>query len=284
MKNCVRILVIGIFMSFFSAISYAQGPYVDLCDSCNEAQMDSMAYDWVQANVSRSEAQEGVRKEYHVIDTDNQSVKSYEVWKRPQNTHPVGYVYVPRIIEIETPLNIQEGAETLFTEFTNLSAAIQGFTIPEEVIENPWQLTGCAFCENDIADFIRSSGEINMTMQRIENGLIFLNLAGERITKTWVIPLEAGGSITIEIELVNGGDIASVKVVNVIDADNNNVPLQPSGLSGSLLIRVENQSHASINHYLVRFGFKTENDQDTTVTIEECRRPNDPPSTLPNCF
>jgi len=276
---------------FLAGASQAQSQSINgaMCDGCAYSEKTSMAFDWTQTNISQAEAQSGVRKQYHIVDASEGTVTSFEVWKHPQTvTHlnPPRTVYIPRILESETPSDVESYAATLFSELADLDSAVASVTIPEEIIESPWEFVGCSSCANDVANFMRDSGVVGfgtMTSLRIQNALQFLGISNGTITKVWVVELESGGQVKIELTLVNGGDLLNVEVIQVIDSDNNIVPLQASGLN-NILITVQSQAPADIDYYLFRFGYMTGEEVDGKVLIEECRRPHDQPdNTVPLC-
>jgi hypothetical protein len=90
---------------------------------------------------------------------------TYEVSKVARYVYhisPPGYVYQPMAIAVTTPTDVSAKTTSLFNGIRNLKSSISDIVIPSDVIESAWEFTNCAYCANNVGDYIRENGQLDV--------------------------------------------------------------------------------------------------------------------------
>lgn len=286
MENYFMKIISNIFFLIlallFSSQSYAQSLNIGKCNGCTSSAKYSQAMNWASANIPNAS---NVKKLYHIIDFQNQNIVTYEVSRVARYVYhisPPGYVYQPMAIAVTTPSDVSAKTVELFNGIRNLKTSISDIVIPSHIIENAWEFSNCAYCANEVGDYIRANGQFDIFLTQLQGISRWLGITNDFLVDTYTVSLEDGGEIEIRLSLTETSVI--VEVLRVKDADNNNVPLSATNLSG-MQIMVRYNSPEVINHYLIKFGFILgDPDERGVVTIEECNRPGSPARpNIPSC-
>ncbi|WP_434952874.1 hypothetical protein ACRWQL_06965 [Shewanella sp. HL-SH4] len=254
----------------FSTSSYANN-YVE-CYDCSSEEMKSIALTWAKNNISVSEAQNNVRKDVHLINILNNDAESYRVHLQlVQIPPPLPSTYLPFGEKINTPIEILGPLSDLKASRSQLLSAGSTLTIPSSVISDAWQFTNCAFCENNVDDFLNShlNGEI-LTVQLTLTAIVkTFGLIETGIPETFRINLESGGYLELLIKLNNEPTSLKVVVTKAVDQDNNTVPFSADKLR-RLIIQVSSLNRAtSIDAFINNFNFAIPHRMGF-ITITDC--------------
>lgn len=258
-----------------------------LCSGCSATEKNNMALNWAASNITPTQAQQGIKLKFHVLDINEGSVTTFNVYKIYQYLpylNPPTYVYTPASEEINTSRDVVAKAQLLYQELDTLSSDLHLIVIPKSVIDSAWEIPNCAYCANNLSDYLNNHPDVNTGFDNVQNTLNWLNIVDGKLNETWILTLSDGGKVYVNFNLIQKGQIVVVDIVKVIDANNNTVPMEPDLWGGQILKgSVESAYFQSIQHYLWRFGYMFKPLPNGTVTVEECRNPSDPPSSKPLC-
>lgn len=275
MKYLKSLFLFTIFSFSFSATA----DYSILYDNCSDSKKRQLVSNFTNANISPAEAVQRVTKVVHIIDTRQKTVTSYDVWKDARYLsylNPPTYAYVPGYKEVPTYSRFQSKAEQLFAEIKKMDYAMSSIKVPKEVIGGAWEFTNCAYCENEVRDWLVNTEKINEPFYLVQNTLSYLNIVNGTLNKVYVLTLESGGKITVKLQVVNEGEVAQIKVTKVVDAKNNTVPLKSGGLNNLILKPPMNHYYQDMQHYLWRFGYTIKETPAGTVAVTVCRPKGQP--------
>src|SRR5690606_11724326 len=135
--------------------------------------------------------------------------------------YPYGYTYQPDVIETQTPDTFLNASNNFFAKKAQFKSTLNDLVIPISVIPSAWAFTNCAYCANDVADYIRSNSDVHTVWLQIVSIAQLLGLSGGPSAERHVIRLEDGGEIEIEIKLTDTS--ISIDIVKVTDPGNNEV-------------------------------------------------------------
>lgn len=267
MRTLLSFLVVIIFCSALQAKEMTK---TDVCTYCDLTEVKQRGLTFAQSQLANLEV--GDKINYHSLDlstyqTTTLSIKVIEV-PHLQTTQKVTIANV-----VETPQPIKLKASELKIAVAEAESVSGDITIPETVVSHPWEWVNCAYCENDVHDFITSQSNLTGILYTIEEITRGLGLLKTSLPNTYEIPMQGGGKVRIKITL-DANTKLIIKIHQVIDKNNNNVPLQVAGLGG-LRIRV-NGDAATINYWINAFNMGIVDIPNGTVTITDCEA-------LPSC-
>lgn len=279
-------LAIGMLLFMFHS-EQAKADASALCYGCSESDKSALAKSYALDNISPNEAKQGVKKTFHVIDMVDGSVttfEAYKIYKYLPYLNPPTSVYRPAAIPIVTSAAVISKASELKQTLTTLSKELNTITIPANIIDSAWEFPNCSYCANDISDYLNSHSDVTTGFTKVEKIMNWLNIVKGKLNEVWILDLAVGGKIHVKFNLVQQDNVIVVEIVKVIDDNNNTVRMDPSQWEGRTLKgTIQSDYWSSIQHYLWRFGYTFKPLPDGRVTITECRRPNSPPSNLPEC-
>lgn len=244
-------LYLAILFVFLNAIaSIANGNTVVECYNCAKP---STISSWGLTNLSRNETQR-----ITLVDLYNKEAMSFDVTLRDTPTLP-GIPSVPMVgyLPAPVPSDIKVMMDDLNEASYALVRAAQSKTIPKTVIESPWEFVNCAYCRADVSNYLNGilQGKINtvkLTAVTIGQALGLINTS---VPNKFLIELEAGGSILVELTVVNSPINLEVKILRVLDPDNNEVAQNIAELNG-MNIKVSVLKHVEdMNNYLNPHGY-----------------------------
>lgn len=208
---------------------------------------------------------------YNVLDTKSFGVDSYKITKYINPNFP----FISReqffitVNDTPTAPSLASKSIQLQSAAATISQQTSGNDIPISVLDDPWRYTNCAYCAVDIEDFLRSNAQFDTAVEVIDQLLKQFNITAVGLDNVYEMRLEAGGKLRLQLEVTNDGTLL-VKVVAVIDANNNVVPAT-SALLNNLQIRVGGAVSAQIiNGFITNYGFFVPNIPRGTVTIKDC--------------
>lgn len=253
------------------------------CNNCSIYDKKSSAESWTSNNTPRN----GTTKQLNVIDLTNNSITTYDtriITRYQSYVYPYGYTYQPVVTETQTPSDIANTANNLFAKKSQFSTTINNIVIPESVIPSSWAFTNCAYCANDVSDYIANNTNVHTLWLQMVSIAGLLGVSNGPTAERHVIKLADGGKIEIEIKLTDTS--VTIDVVKITDPNNNDVPKTSSQLHSGMTFRTSEIYFAHFDHYLIKLGYISNRDDRTgIVTIQECRSPGEPyPNTLPPCL
>ena len=95
-----------------------------------------------------------------------------------------------------------------------LVAEAEAKSIPKEVISSPWEFVNCSYCRADVSDYLNNSleGKIKTVEATAISIAQALNLINTSVPNQFQIPLETGGSILVELTVINSPIKLEVKI------------------------------------------------------------------------
>jgi len=218
-------ILFATWMLFFLLLSTkAMADASALCYGCSGSEKNNLAMDYALNNISPNEAQQGVKKKFHIIDMNDGSVATYEVYKIYQYIpylNPPTFVYSPAATPINTSSSVLAKANELKQEINALSDDLDLITIPADVIESAWEIPDCSYCANNISDYLNSSEDVSTHFSKVENVMNWLNVVQGKLNEIWVVKLSDGGKVHLKFDLIQQDTIIEVEIVKVVDANNN---------------------------------------------------------------
>ncbi|WP_448568381.1 hypothetical protein [Thalassotalea ganghwensis] len=279
------ITVLFVVLAFLKINTTHAEAYIE-CYKCSSTETKWSADAWAQKNVTQSEADRRIYKDVHIIDLYYRSITSYQVSLRtqpkPPPSNPFPPIYVPDSRLITTPSHLIAEINDLKNALQAVKEEAESLTIPKTILANAWESVNCAYCTNQINDYVnqQTAGKIATAQHVLEHFILMFGLINTSTPDTYIIPLEAGGKIIVKVKITNAPIQIDVKVLNYIDIDNNSVPPSSSKLK-NMRIRVTSKENANvINGYINVFSLHIP-EQTGTATITDC--PIGPDGISPEC-
>lgn len=265
-----------IFFSFlFTSTVSANTDIIGRCDSCTESQKRTLAEQSAVAYMTAAErASYGqIIKIINIADLKSDTLITFRVTSLRL---PVGGgtpVYGHQTVLITSSSTVQSKFNNVIHAKSDLKNAIEGSVIPTSVIGHPWEFVNCAYCENNIQDYLRAttSGKVESLWLNIQVLALSFGVLQAGLPATYTISLQGGGKIIIDTS-VSADMQLIVKIVKVIDADNNTVPNTSTNLKDMSIWIPNLEAGNSINIYIGSFGFNVPSGSVGIVTIEECTK------------
>ena len=219
----------------------------------------------------------------NVINIVENKVETYKIWLRPSDSSSAfPGRYIPYALLTPTSNDVKESMTSLKLARNNLAKASGELIIPSTEISNAWQVTNCAFCENNIERFVNNSlnGQIltvQLTLQEIAR---MFGLIQTGLSDNYRIKLESGGYVEVTMHLTAPPSTLKIVLTKTVDQNGNTVPLNKSGLDGLKLQMPSLDMATTVNAFLnghsyyitIRMGF---------VTVRDCL--NTPEGNYPRC-
>lgn len=247
-------------------VSKAADINMNACSDCSASQTEWMAKSYALSN----EAPIG-ESAFNVLDTRNFNIDSYKVTKYVNPNYPMisREPYFISVLETQTPPNLLSKSIDLQSAAAKISQHTSSNNIPVSVLDDPWRYTNCAYCSIDIEDFLRNNAQFDNAVEVIDQLLKQLNITAVGLDNIYEMGLDAGGRVRLQLEVTNEGELL-VKVVAVIDSNNNVVPAT-SALLKNLQIRLGGLvTPSAVNRFITNYGFYVPNIPRGTVTITDC--------------
>ena len=248
--------------------------YVE-CYQCSNSDTKSSADSWANMHVSQREADRRVTKDIHIIDLYNKLVTSYNVTLRSQPKPPPAAPFPPEYVPysqlIITPAHLQAEMNDVKGSMIALKQKAESLVIPTTVIENAWESIGCAYCQNQINDYVNQhiSGKLQTAQMVVERVALMFGLINTSTPDTYIIPLESGGHVVVKVTVTHAPTQLEIAVIKFVDIDNNTVPPSATNLK-NVRVRVTKVEYASsMNRYLNLFSFYIPL-QTGTATVTDC--------------
>lgn len=253
------------FSLFFSASILAAEPVVEPCSDCSSTQTE-----WMANNYALRKAPIG-ESVYNALDTKGFGIDSYKITKYINPNYPMISRDQFFITVVDTPTSPSLASKSI--QLQSAAAAISQQTsannIPASVLDDPWRYTNCAFCATDIEDYLRNNAQFDTAVEIIDQLFKQFNITAVGLDNVYEMGLDAGGRVRLKLEVTNDGKLL-VKVVAVIDANNNVVPAI-SSLLDNLQIKVGGVvTSQGVNGFITNFGFFVPIIPTGTVTIKDC--------------
>jgi len=230
--------------------AYASETVSGVCFGCDRSAKSRLAVNWAATHLSREDARQDVRQRYRVLDPLHESAVTFEVYKTADNA--------PMVEEVEPNPETRQKANSLFVSRQSLASTLDAIEIPASVVEDPWAFTGCTDCITEITAYLNSHDEISTRLMSIQDAQEALNIVDGSLNQEWVLTLEAGGKVHLDLTLEREGESSVADIQKVIDRNNNTVPLDPSRLSDGLALQGSMSYYDKIQHHLASFGYRFE--------------------------
>ena len=157
--------------------------------------------------------------------------------------------------------SVPSGISTMMTDLSNASnslvAEAEAKSIPKEVISSPWEFVNCSYCRADVSDYLNNSleGKIKTVEATAISIAQALNLINTSVPNQFQIPLETGGSILVELTVINSPIKLEVKILRILDTNNNEVQQDVTKLN-NMNIKAALEAHIEdMNNYLSPLGY-----------------------------
>jgi Cu/Ag efflux protein CusF len=256
-----KIISFALFITLFSFFGiskvYATDVYLQCYEQCSDMQKKKMVRSNVYHNATPDELFSGKRvyKKAHVVNLITGEVNSYRAIIMPPE-YDYDDVYVS-VGEMSVSSDVKNKIEPARKAFRALKVAASKVTIPKSEIGDAWDFVNCAYCENNVNDFISSSlqGKIETVSVTVATVTQILGLTQTAIPNIYRVNLESGGYIEIKMTLLNTPVVMAIKVLKVVDNNNNTVPLKAEGLNNLRIQVATFQDIIGINNKIRDFNF-----------------------------
>lgn len=253
-------MLLTIILILFSKTGLTSN-YIE-CYECSDEIMESKAYSWAYENLNITF--DDIYTDVHVINLVENEILSFKVKKIFNSLIPPNMIYnrpeaMFKIsgIKVDTPNVIKQPMVEFQNAKAKLKSASDALVIPTSIIQDAWQFTNCAYCENHVESFFNESlsGEIltvQMTLGTLASSFGLLKTA---IPNTYRISLEGGGYLQFSVILNNQPISVVVTITKVVDRDGNTVPFLSKDLQ-NLNISISSPERANqINSYILPYNF-----------------------------
>lgn len=254
-----------VLLALFCSGLYASYNNIEACVNCSYQQKL-----WQANNYALKSSPVGVT-DMHVIDLSNYSFQSFSVSKLINPFYPVSsnQKHVITLTDKPTPSDLISVSNQLISENLNVESASGSFQIPKNVLENAWEYVSCAYCANDMEVYIRNIGTLVTAAANIEAAFRVLGILATSLPSTYEISLESGGKARFILEVGSDGKLL-LKIISIIDSNNNSVPAVAIGLD-RLNVKLGGAVNADLlNRYLVPLGYYVPTGLIGRGTIREC--------------
>ncbi|WP_323815961.1 hypothetical protein [Cellvibrio sp. NN19] len=154
-----------------------------------------------------------------------------------------------------------------YAESDQLKNTVKSITIPSKVLANSWAFTNCAYCENDVADYIKSHSQLPTVWHQYVSTPQGKNLNNDRTRERLGIKLEDGGTIGIETRTTD--DSISIDIVTITDPNGNNVPKSAKQINKSTRYKSSAEYFPIIQNVLSEIGYMaTRNASTGIITLD----------------
>lgn len=267
-KSILPILMLSLFLS---VTSYAEEIYKE-CNHCSIAERKGVARGWGTTNMTYQDVINNTVQKVTVIDLTAREASTFNVTASLIQL-PNGYpnAIVGNAVETSTSTYVKNELSKLDNAFREFKDDVQSNSIPRELIPDSWQFVNCAYCENDLSDYLNA--QLRYQSETLARQVLTVaNIFGISTTglpNQYKIPLESGGYVVIEAELFNEPSELRIKLKKVVDSDNNTVPLVSANLRNLVLSLKTAGSAANVNNYINPFKFYVPI-RTGTVVIRDC--------------
>lgn len=183
----------------------------------------------------------------HIADIKNTAIYSYTAIDRDG------------LISLEAaavPSYLKSQMEEYEDAYDTYSKAAKNLEIPKTVLGSAWEYVNCAYCLNDITDYVSGSlqGKAMQAGEVLTELAEIFGLIKTSIPNQYSLSLAAGGKIVVTLEVDADANLY-IELVKVIDDDNNTIPAYADKLK-DLVIKVDSDEKlAIINSFINRFGY-----------------------------
>lgn len=197
------------------------------CYDCDETEKNIHISIWGFSHFSQNEINNKIIKQVTLIDLYNLTAYTYDT-----------YFSAPLSIERKISNRVNENAlhalRDIKRDFSVFNAEASGLAIPKEIIDNPWRLVNCAYCKNDISDFINGSmqGKLKTVEATVINIAQTFDLINTSVPNEFLMPFEAGGFVKLRLTILAQPIKLEVEIIEVVDQANNTISTEPSKLKG----------------------------------------------------
>lgn len=242
----------------------------EVCTGCDINQIKQNAHNYSYPQLAKMQLGDQIL--YHSLDLNTYTTTSVRL-----TVHEMPFLQTTKKIFVQ---EVIATTPALTQRMQNLKAAVaeatdasNSITIPASLISHPWEWVNCAYCENDVNDFLKSRTNMNQALYNIEEIAKAIGLLKSNLPNTYQIAMENGGFVRIKLSVDANGKLY-IKIWQVVDKNNNTVPLMAVGLAG-MRIKVDGDA-ALINYWINAFSLGVYDIPRGTVTITDCK-------SLPSC-
>lgn len=227
------------------------------CYDCNANQTEAVA-----KNIGLRHLHQSSILRIHVADIPRLQISSFKMLDRD------GKVTMSRI---STPSTVKQYMDGLVSANASFKQVAQQIVIPVNVVRDAWEYVNCAYCENKIRNYAGSTlaAEALVVKQSISALATAFGLVQTGFVNQYSMPLAGGGEVIVELG-VSKLDTLTLKVVKVIDENDNTIPPTPNGLKDLKIIIETNQDAARINTFINQFNFRVPPGVTGVVKITDC--------------
>ncbi|MBJ2131131.1 hypothetical protein JC525_19645 [Alteromonas sp. IB21] len=247
----MKLMSIGFFLAILVSFSkLALSSEVVECYDCSHS---DKIVSWGMLNLKVGE-----KKHITLVDIYNKNARSFDVTLSLTPSLP-GMPEVPIVTYMLS--SVPSGISTMMTDLSNASnslvAEAEAKSIPKEVISSPWEFVNCSYCRADVSDYLNNSleGKIKTVEATAISIAQALNLINTSVPNQFQIPLETGGSILVELTVINSPIKLEVKILRILDTNNNEVQQDVTKLN-NMNIKAALEAHIEdMNNYLSPLGY-----------------------------
>jgi hypothetical protein len=251
------IVLLSLYVSTTQGVAFA-GEINGECYKCSYSQREAVAITLAQQHLDQGESLFRV----HIFDLPNMIISSFKIVD-------MDGTFVTT--SITTPADIEQYMMDVKESFQNLRTMANNIVIPTTVIDNAWRYANCAFCENNITDYIRGTldGQITAATLTIAAIAQAVDLVQTNMPNQYSFALANGGEVIVELG-ISAEATLTMKIVKMIDKNNNTIPAIASSLR-QLQIQISTEAEvALINSFINNFNFYVPKGTIGIVTITDC--------------
>lgn len=231
------------------------------CYNCQSTTENIFVNVWAWHHFTDQESASGVSKELTIIDLYNTSTKTFSIVMEadPSRQTDDGSIwYQPRKTLVSTPTFIQSKMQSVTTALEDFNDEASDLEIPESIVDDAWRFVNCAYCKNDINDFVNSrlSGKKLVVEGTIISIAQAFNLINTAVPNEFILPLAVGGHIKVKLTITAQPIQLDVEIVEVVDKHNNTISTSASNLKGQNIRIVDMNQARFIQNILNNFHLK----------------------------
>ncbi|MBU3020464.1 hypothetical protein [Aestuariibacter sp. A3R04] len=271
MKKAVNVISILLLSCLWPLTGLAKEVFKE-CNACSVSERKGVATGWGTSNLTYQDVVNNTVQKVTIIDLAEREASTFNVSAKLVQL-PNGYpnAIVGEAIEASTSVFVKQEMSKLDAAFVSFKDDVQSKSIPSELIPDAWQFVNCAYCENDLSDYLNAQLRYQtetLARQILTVGNLF-GISTTGLPNKYKVPLESGGYVVIEAKLYNEPSELRIEVKKVVDSDNNSVPLVSTNLRNLVISLKTANSAANVNSYINVFKFYVPM-RTGTVVIRDC--------------
>ncbi len=263
--------IFGLLFIFALTNQALADEYIE-CNNCSATQRLNTANTWARENTQRGSS-EFFR--VNVIDLGKYQISTYSVgWRYislPGGPGPSG-AWVTYSQDKRTSSADQKYMDNLREALSTYKHSVESVEIPKEVIGESWEVVNCAYCQNRVESFLSETfdGQTETIAQLLGQLASAFNLVDvSKISNTYRVPLEAGGYMEIDIEVL--ADLSMRATIDkVVDSDGNDIPFKAEDLKNLRISVSDLFRNSAINEQINPLSYQIPPQRTGVVTITDC--------------